>query len=205
MDDPILKKNLMTSCTIWMTACFNTFLITFYLKYIPGSIYVNNMYFAGSDLVGFLSAGIALRYMQISSGLKLGTIISGIGGALYLTTNNIEVLLPIIICMNRAGSTMVYNICYISVTRLFPTRYVTTVYGIVNMVAHCFACFAPLAAEIHNPYPFCLFLGLEATAFIASYFITELDKAEEDDDKKSNEEGDEQSVGKLKVKKLMSG
>lgn len=65
IQDPVLKQNLLTSCALWMTAAFNTFLITFYLKYIPGSIYVNNMYFSGSDLVGFLMAGIAFKYMPI--------------------------------------------------------------------------------------------------------------------------------------------
>jgi hypothetical protein len=165
-----------------MAAAFNTFLITFYLKYIPGSIYVNNMYFSGSDLVGFLAAGIAFKYMPITWCLKTACVIGGIGGALYLTVSNVNALLPIIICMNRAGSTMYYNICYISIPRLFPTRYVTTVYGLVNMVAHTFACFSPLVAEIKNPYPFLIFLALVALAFSVSFGVQELDKVENADE-----------------------
>lgn len=162
----------MTSSILWAVAAFNTFLITFYLKYIPGSIYVNNMYFSGSDLIGFLLAGISFRYMAIGWCLRTACIIEGIGGALYLLVgSHYGSLLPIIICMNRAGSTMYYNICYISIPRLFPTRYVTTIYGLVNMVAHIFACFSPLVAEIKNPYPFIIFLGLMMTAFYMSFSL----------------------------------
>ena len=105
----------------------------------------------------------------------MASIIGGVGGALYLTMSSVTDLLPIIICMNRAGSTMAYNICYISIPRLFPTRYVTTVYGLVNMVAHTFACFSPLVAEISNPYPFLVFVVLVTVAFFVSFNIQELD------------------------------
>ena len=81
---------------------------------------------------------------------------------------------------------MSYNIGYVSVPRLFPTRFVATVYGIVNVIAHVFACFAPLVAEIQDPYPFTVFLSAIFVSLFCSYYLTELDfdrlmEDEEDD------------------------
>jgi len=47
--DPLLKRNLMASCCSWLFASFNFYMITFYLKYFPGNIFVNSLTFAGAD------------------------------------------------------------------------------------------------------------------------------------------------------------
>ena len=61
---------------------------------------------------------------------------------------------------------MSYNIGYISVSRLFPTKFVATVFGIVNMVSHSITVGAPLVAEMSEPIPFIVFC---ANAFVAMF------------------------------------
>jgi hypothetical protein len=72
---------------------------------------------------------------------------------------------------------MLGNICYISVPKLFPTRFLTTAYAILNLCAHIFAIGAPLAAELKDPYPFLIYLILLVILLFASTLITELEKA----------------------------
>ena len=43
-----------------MQAIFNYYLLSFYLKYFPGSIFENTAIFAISDLVAFLVVGVVL-------------------------------------------------------------------------------------------------------------------------------------------------
>lgn len=61
-----LKINLICSCLIWLMSSFNFYLITFYLKSFPGSIYVNSICFAGADMIAFMSSGIILKKLSIS-------------------------------------------------------------------------------------------------------------------------------------------
>jgi len=75
-------------------------------------------------------------------------------------------MMALMISLSRVGCTMAYNTGYISISRLFPTQYVSTVMGLVNVVGHVFACFAPLVAEIEAPYPFIIFLFLLVVAFV---------------------------------------
>jgi hypothetical protein len=113
----------------------------------------------------------------------LSFVISGLGAFFYLTFGHTTpTLLPVLICLTRVGCTMNFNILEISVPRLFPIRFVSTVYGYVLFLAHIFACLSPMVAEIHDPYPFAVFLSAIIVSLISSYFLVEMDPIVMDDD-----------------------
>ena len=96
-------------------------------------------------------------------------MISFVGGVLFVLFESAHALVfggsaantaivPVLACLCRMGGTMAFNIGYISVPRLFPIKFQSTVYAIVNFSAHIVACLAPLAAEIPSPVPFVGFL-----------------------------------------------
>jgi len=58
--DRILRTNLWAAILIYSEASFNFYLLNFYLKYFPGNIYENSTFFACSDLVAFILAGVFL-------------------------------------------------------------------------------------------------------------------------------------------------
>ena len=64
--EPILLTNLISSCFTWLFASFNFYLITFYLKYFPGNIFVNSLCFAVADALAFSSSGIFLRFVTVA-------------------------------------------------------------------------------------------------------------------------------------------
>lgn len=77
---------------------------------------------------------------------------------------------------------MTFNVSVISVNRLFPTKYISTAYGVVNMFAHCFACFSSLVAEIPDPYPFIVFEALIVIAAFATLKIKEVKNLASEED-----------------------
>ena len=118
-----LKINLICSCLIWLMSSFNFYLITFYLKSFPGSIYVNSICFAGADMIAFLSSGIILKKLSISQGLTISYSTSLVAGIAYLFLFRLKMdsVIPVIVFFSRIGGSMSFNIGYISVARLFPT------------------------------------------------------------------------------------
>ena len=66
---------------------------------------------------------------------------------------------------------MAFNIGYRSVPWLFPTKFQSTVYAIVNFSAHIVACLAPLVAEIPSPVPF---VGFLAAIIVSVLFLKKL-------------------------------
>ena len=71
---------------------------------------------------------------------------------------------------------MIFNITLISVNRLFPTLFIANAYGIVNFIAHCFACLSPFVAEINDPIPFIFFVSFVSLAIFSSFFLKTIDE-----------------------------
>ena len=74
---------------------------------------------------------------------------------------------------------MSFNIGYVSVSRLFPTCYVTTALGIVNLVSHLITIAAPMVAELHEPVPMICFCANAASAIVFGLQLLEVEKAEQ--------------------------
>lgn len=64
--EPVLLANLIASCFTWLFASFNFYLITFYLKYFPGNVFVNSLCFAVADALAFSSSGMFLRFVTVA-------------------------------------------------------------------------------------------------------------------------------------------
>ena len=66
---------------------------------------------------------------------------------------------------------MANNTLYCTNNRLFPTKFLSSTFGISNLVSHTLTIAAPLLAEVENPYPSIVFVifcigGIVATMFL---------------------------------------
>lgn len=84
LSDPVLKKNLAGANIAFVCCMFNAFLITFYLKYIPGNIYHNNFFFAGSDILAFIISGVFLHCYGVVFGMRASSLAAAVGGVAYI-------------------------------------------------------------------------------------------------------------------------
>lgn len=61
---------------------------------------------------------------------------------------------------------MSFNVGYVSIPKLFPTIYVTTAMGAVNLVSHLITIGAPMVAELSEPIPMIIY-SINAASGIA--------------------------------------
>lgn len=169
-----MKTNLIAISLLYSQSAFNFFLLTFYLKYFPGNLFQNATYFAFSDFIAFISAGIILKYNPISTAIRIAALIAMVGGGGYLVFYTNLSLVPVTLSLARIGCSMMFNISIISVSRLFPTNLVSTAYGFANLSSHIFACLSPFAAELTPPLPFIAFIFLLVVGIGSSFYLTEL-------------------------------
>jgi hypothetical protein len=154
---------------------FNFYLITFYLKYFPGSLFKNSIWFALSDFVSFcLSGTILKRSGNPNLTLIASFLTSATGSLLYLLLRDEHDIVPVLIILSRMGNSMAFNTVYVSNARFFPTKYLASTYGLVNFVSHLVAVVAPLVAEVPEPYPFMMFLGSSLIGAVCSYFLQDI-------------------------------
>lgn len=164
--------NLVFACIVWTCAMFNFYLITFYLKYFPGSIFKNSLWFALSDFVSFIISGVLLKQSNNpNKTLLISFSVSAFGSILYLLFYWQLSLIPVFIILSRVGNSMAFNTVYVSNNRFFPTKYLASTYGLVNFVSHLVAVAAPMLAEMSDPYPFTVFLFNSCIGVICSFFL----------------------------------
>lgn len=175
--NPLLKKNLIGSNMIWINGSFNFYLITFFLKYFPGNVYVNAIAFACADLFAYTCSGIVLKFLNVRLGLCIAYSIATASSLVFLLANGAEKdwVVPLIIAACRIGSSMSFNMGYVAVAKLFPTQFVTSVFGIVNLISHLVTIAAPMVAEIKHPVPMIAFAINGVSGIIFSSLLVPLD------------------------------
>jgi hypothetical protein len=115
-----------------------------------------------------------MKKLNTTKSLLIAYSCSSVGAVLYLLFYSNISAVPVFIVLSRIGTNMSFNITYCSNSRLFPTKFLATTFGIVNLISHLISIGAPLIAEISDPYPFLVFLFNIGVGSIAALFIKEL-------------------------------
>jgi len=125
-------------------------------------------------------SGLILKFYSVKKGLRTSYSLSFIGGLSYLLFYSSQIiwLIPFLVCLCRIGASMSFNIGYISVSRLFPTKYITTVFSIVNLCSNMITMGAPMVAESPEPIPFIVFCINSFIALFIGSMLKEIEKKE---------------------------
>ena len=83
--------------------------------------------------------------------------------------DNLDVL-PVFIIMAKFGVSANFNMVYVGFVQLIPTMYITTVFGLCNVVARLVTFMSPMIAEVEYPYP--MAISIAALAFAAGMSLT---------------------------------
>ena len=159
---------------VWCALIVNYYILAFYLKYFPGSLYTNSFAMAFSDIASYLISGYVLRVLGLTKSVIVSLVAAGAGALLYMLFFHQVALIPVFIVMCRIGNSMLLNIVYVTNNTLFPVQFQASSFGILNFVSHIAAVSAPLLAEIPDPFPFMVYLVNCAVAIVASMFLRQI-------------------------------
>jgi MFS family permease len=126
---------------------------------------------AFSDICSYLLAGVVLKKVGLTKSIIISLLTAALGAALYLFFFMHVTWIPIFIILCRVGNSMLLNIVYVTNSTLFPTQFAASSFGILNFISHVSAVFAPIFAEMPDPYPFFIYLANCVIAMISSFFI----------------------------------
>lgn len=167
----------------WMTCSLNYTLISFLLKYFPGSINFNSMMSATSELVGTMASGLMLIWFDARLCLRVSYLLSAVGGMLMLSflkqtnfyhteqhTFSTAQMLQFggLVLIVKFGNSAAFNILYCVTSSMFPTLFSITAFSISNFLARSCTFFSPQIAEIQSYFP----IGLMTCLFLVSAVLT---------------------------------
>lgn len=155
-------------CYMWASTSFSYYMISLYMKYLPGNIYNNTIVSGVAEFLAYGLGGILYTKLGIKKSYALLYTVSSIGGILIiiLGTSN-ETWMPVFVMISKFGIAGCFTICYVSNSHVFPTLFCSTAIGICNFVSRFLSIFSAEIAEVAPPVPMVIFSVLTALGTIA--------------------------------------
>ena len=163
LSERINLTNLLIFVYLFCAASFNYYLNNFYLKYIPGSIYLNTVVSSLAEWFSTLISGFIAIFLGSKNGFTASFAICSIAGIVLLICENNEnaiASVPYIVLAAKFGISLAFTLLYMCTLIYFPSMFLGRVFGICNVTARALTILAPMVAEAEEPIP-------ETTIFIS--------------------------------------
>ena len=148
-------SNLIIFVYLFSSASFNYYMINFYLKYIPGNIYVNSIIASLSESISTLLSGLIVTLAGPRNSISLMNTMAGLStvGLWAAEVNEWLGEVPALILLAKFGVCAGFAMLYMSTLVYFPSHYLGAVFGICNTAARAATISAPMVAELPTPIP----------------------------------------------------
>ncbi len=134
----------------WIASTFCYFLMDFFVKYLPGSIYVNQLV-ASLSMFGYLMAEPLAAITNNKQTQLISFVIALIALLIMLLCHHLnEYLFALIFLLMKSAYCMNFSALFCIHNDLFPTQLLASSYGFCNFLARLFTLLAPLLAEVEN-------------------------------------------------------
>ena len=154
-------------------------MINIYLKYVPGSIFLNFAVSGISEIAAH--AVVAVLFLKLTPRWSFfsGFVIALIGGLCLVWQNKFSdtaALVAFFVILAKFGCSMAVCTCYVSTPFVFPTKICGTAFGICNIFARFVSITAPFIAEMAIPLPMSIFSVFALISILVCLFINLSDK-----------------------------
>jgi len=156
---------------IWGVTAMNYYLISYYLIYIPGNIYVNTSIATISELLAQAISGIVYVYVGEKWSFILSFALSALGGVLIGFIPAGEYLVAFFVFVAVFGISFSYNLVYLVTPYLFPTERSSTAFGVCNASAMIFSILSGPAAVLPGVWPMVFYSATSIFAILGTLFL----------------------------------
>ncbi len=170
--DAIYNLSLMIVC--WVSTTFMYYLVIFYVKYLPGQLYTNQIV-SGFSVFGYLLAPFMARKYDNKKIMLIGYVTSLIFLVLMIVfffIESDELVYSFMFLAFKCGVTLNFLSLLVIHTDMFPIQFMASSYGICNIVSRLITLGAPIVAELEDSsYPLFIMLLFNIFALIATWFL----------------------------------
>ena len=150
--------NLVLMTIIWTTTTMDYYMVLFFLKYVPGNIFMNTSLSCVADLIAYGISGVVMHKLGVKASFIVAFLLAAAGGFLMICFFRADGgLMAFLVLFTKFGIAFSFNLCYISMPSLFPPEILATAFGVCNLVARFSTILAPLVAELPDPAPMACF------------------------------------------------
>ena len=169
--------NLIFMVCLWIVSCTSYGMINIYMKYVPGTIYLNFTIAGLSEILAHVTVGIFYVKLTPRWTFFIGYAFAIAGGICLIFQKRYDsgALVAFFVLLAKFGASMAMCACYVSTPYIFPVLLSGTAFGICNTFGRFFAIAAPYIAEVDIPLPMEIFSVLSIIGLAVSLFISTAD------------------------------
>ena len=167
----VILLNIVLMVILWSVSSLDYYLITFFMKYIPGNLFVNTSVSTTSELVAYIFSGFVYNAVGGKKAFVISFALSAIGGFLIAFVPATGLTIASFVLLAKFGISFAFNLVYLITPTLFPTELTTTAFGICNVFARFSTILSPILAELALPTPMLCYGFTSIAAMVASLFI----------------------------------
>jgi len=160
----VYRRNLIIMVVLWSFGVFSFYMIPYYIGTLDLNVYAMNVATALGEVVAavlclFITNTVDKRKStSVSTGISfLGCV--GVTLILWLYHGNDQIFPAASFLILYTGLVTMFNIIYVIVPELFPTIYLATSYGCINVIGRFVAMTCPLVARAPFPWPMLILAG----------------------------------------------
>ncbi len=163
----------------WTSSSFNYYIMTFYLKYIPGNVYTNTSLSCIAEVIAYVGSGIVMDIFGVKLSFMISFILAATGGILLVIFFNAEgLLIATFVLFAKFGISFAFNIAYLATPQMFPVVLCSTAFGICNIFARFSTVLSPMIAELPDPAPMSIFSIMCIASAFLPLFLRKVKKAD---------------------------
>lgn len=135
--NPTLRGNLIAMCCMWAISGFCYYMIDFYAKYLPGSVFVTKAFFGCCDAVSVIYASMLEKTVNsVPLVLRLTLFLTVFFSIMFMAFSQYSVMLvPLLSGMTRMQINALLCYSYHVNQYLFPTLFRGAAYSMTNFVS----------------------------------------------------------------------
>lgn len=178
LKDDVYRLNLIIMVLSWSASSFCFYIIGFYIKYIPGNMFVNVIIMSIADALSSISAGIIASRIGTRKTMFYSYALAAFSGVLLTVFDQSPLAIMIFMLVTKFGINCAFTLCYIINAEYFPAMVCSRIFGICNIFSRISTILSPLIAEVTPPVPMMTYVLVCTLSMIASQFLTKNDEIE---------------------------
>ena len=172
-------------CVLWTSSSFDYYLITFFLKYIPGNIFVNTAIASFAEVTAYVISGYLMKLMGIKVSYFIGFVVAASGGLCMIFFFKMKSVIAVFVLLAKFGVSFAFNISYLGTPKLFPVALTGTAFGLCNVFARFSTVLSAPIAEFPYPLPMVIFTTCCITGAVLSIFLRSPPPETDEEEKKT--------------------
>jgi hypothetical protein len=173
VSEQINVKNALIFILMSVTCSFSYYLINFYVKYLPGNIYTNQIVNSLSESAAHAFSAVVVKLMSIKKGFAFSYLTCGLACmfVMYAEIHQQTWLVPIGVLGAKAGISVAFCFLYFSTVSYFESIFLGFVMGFSNVLGRFSTILAPVVAEKPDPLPMMSCIILCLIAFVSCIML----------------------------------